>query len=83
MFPIVGHLISDSDMPLLDGLSAIKTILTMEPGLPVILASGNKNQSALVQDVGLSQFVRLDKPYGIHHLLNSAARALKGEKTNY
>ncbi|HWX20277.1 MAG TPA: ATP-binding protein [Candidatus Binatia bacterium] len=72
----ISLLVCDCDMPLLDGMSAIRAIRKLAPNLPVILASATKNETEQVSRTDLPHIARLSKPYGIEQLLNGVAKAL-------
>jgi signal transduction histidine kinase/ActR/RegA family two-component response regulator len=69
-------LIMDTDMPFLDGLSAIRSIQKIAPELPIILASATKQDTSALAGVKLPGLTRLAKPYGVDQLLTSVAAVL-------
>jgi PAS domain S-box-containing protein len=68
--------ITDSDMPYLDGLSALCSIQQLKPGIPAIIASGTKHEPENFQQLDLSKIFNLGKPFGMKDLLSSVARML-------
>ncbi|MGH7970307.1 MAG: ATP-binding protein, partial [Limisphaerales bacterium] len=70
-------LLTDTDMPVLDGLSAIRTIRNMTPGLPVIAASGAERNLNDRANGDLKAVSLLAKPYGMAQLLEAVADALR------
>ena len=68
--------VTDTDMPFLDGLSAARAIREISPEVPIIVASATVGESAKRDD--LVRLVLLHKPYGIEQLLQAVAAVLKG-----
>ena len=68
--------ITDSDMPYLDGLSALCSIQQLKPGIPAIIASGTKHDPENFQQLDLSTIYNLGKPFGMKDLLASVAKML-------
>ena len=70
----INLVVTDTDMPFLDGLSAARAIRKISPDVPLIVASATVRQSS--GHDGLSRVVLLHKPYGIEQLLKAVASAL-------
>ncbi len=68
--------ITDSDMPYLDGLSALCSIQQLKPGIPAIIASGTSHDPENFQQLDLSMIFNLGKPFGMKDLLSSVAKML-------
>ncbi|MFM9081463.1 MAG: response regulator, partial [Opitutaceae bacterium] len=70
--------LTDFQMPGLDGLGLARWIHQHQPGLPVIVASGRLDEAAIVQlrAAGVSEF--LTKPFDEQHLIASLRRVLPG-----
>jgi DNA-binding NtrC family response regulator len=68
--------ITDSDMPYLDGLSALCSIQQLKPGIPAIIASGSKHDPENFQQLDPTTIFNLGKPFGMKDLLASVARML-------
>ena len=67
-------LLTDTDMPYLNGMSVIRAVQKIDPGLPVVLASGTELNTEFLSSQ--TQILRLSKPYDVEQLLESVARAL-------
>ncbi len=68
--------ITDTDMPVLSGISALSAIRKIDPLIPIILASATKHDSAELNRKGLREVLVLSKPYGIDQLLKGVAHVL-------
>jgi signal transduction histidine kinase len=73
-------LVMDTDMPFLDGVSALRSIREVAPDLPLIMASATDPDTALMSQRERSGVLFLKKPYGVEDLVRSAAKALRSEK---
>jgi len=69
-------LVSDTDMPVLDGIVTIRAIQQLKPDLPVILASGGKNDTSHFQRIDTTHLITLGKPFTVENLLNAVAKAI-------
>jgi CheY-like chemotaxis protein len=69
--------ITDSDMPYLDGLSALCSIQQLKPGIPAIIASGTSHDPDNFQQLDMSAIYNLGKPFGMKDLLSSVAKMLE------
>lgn len=72
----IDLIITDKDMPFLDGVAALSKIQALAPGVPVILASASDEGPVAKKQNGVAISERLDKPYGVEQLLRAVARAL-------
>ena len=72
----VKLVVMDTDMPYLDGLSALRRIREVAPRIPLLLASASSPDTELISKDGLSGMVRLLKPYGVEDLVREVAKAL-------
>jgi PAS domain S-box-containing protein len=72
----IAVLVSDTDMPLLDGIATIRAIQQLKPDLPIILASGGKNDTTQFQRVDATHLTTLGKPFTVEQLLNGVAKAM-------
>jgi two-component system, cell cycle sensor histidine kinase and response regulator CckA len=70
-------ILTDTDMPFLDGMKAIRAIHDINPNVPVIIASGTTQESAHVERIDGRHVTTLSKPYQVAGLLEGVARALK------
>jgi PAS domain S-box-containing protein len=71
--------VSDTDMPYMDGLIAIHAIQKMKPDVHVIIASGGKPESEPLENIDASRVVRLNKPFTVDRLLTMVAEAIASE----
>jgi signal transduction histidine kinase/ActR/RegA family two-component response regulator len=72
----INLVVTDTDMPFLDGLSAARAIRKISPRVPIIVASATVGEGSSC--AALSPVLLLHKPYGIEQLLQAAAAVLKG-----
>jgi len=66
-------LVSDTDMPLLDGLAAIRAIQRIRPEIPVIITSGTWREDEQLQRIDTTRLAILEKPYTVEQLLVAVA----------
>jgi CheY-like chemotaxis protein len=70
-------LVTDTDMPYMDGLGAIRAIKELKPDIPVIIASGIKRDTSEFQQTDSIHLKGLAKPYSIDQLLMAVAMGLQ------
>jgi two-component system, cell cycle sensor histidine kinase and response regulator CckA len=70
-------IVSDTDMPFMDGLTAIRSIQQSKPDLPVIIASGNKCATEFLARG--NHLFNLGKPYSVEALLTAVAAMVEPE----
>jgi two-component system, cell cycle sensor histidine kinase and response regulator CckA len=68
-------LITDRDMPHLDGAGVVRAIRELNPRIPVIIASGTKEGTEGIEETG-ALLKSLEKPYGLDQLLVAVADGL-------
>ena len=73
-----GVIISDINMPGIDGLTFLKQALALDPELSVIMLTGHGDISMAVDAMRLGAYDFLEKPFSTDHLLDVVKRA--GEK---
>jgi two-component system, cell cycle sensor histidine kinase and response regulator CckA len=73
----VKLLMTDTDMPYMDGLCAIEAIKAMRPDLPVIIASGSKDDTEDKRRTGAEHLTDLGKPFSAEQLLIAVGRAIQ------
>lgn len=66
--------ITDYQMPKMDGLQLLEICRAMWPDVPVIMVSGTEGSATLARQHGA--FAWLSKPYDIDHLLDLIRRAM-------
>jgi len=69
-------LVSDTDMPLLDGLAAIRAIQKLKPGIPIIITSGARHEKDRLKNIDTTHLTILEKPYTVEQLLNTVAKGV-------
>jgi len=72
----IAVLVSDTDMPILDGIATIRAIQHLKPDLPIILASGGKNDTNHFQRIDTTHLITLGKPFTVDQLVNAVAKAI-------
>ncbi len=72
----INLVLTDIEMDLMDGIALVKALKKVEPGVKVIVSSGesNNNKKPILQDLGVTSF--LDKPYSARDLLSAVHLAL-------
>lgn len=73
-----GVIISDINMPGMDGLTFLKQALTLDSELSIIMLTGHGDISMAVEAMRLGAYDFLEKPFSTEHLLDVVKRA--GEK---
>ena len=68
--------ITDSDMPEMDGMGVIRAIRELKPDLPIIIASGSEGDKEELQRIDPIHLKILGKPYSIDQLLMAVDMAL-------
>jgi two-component system cell cycle sensor histidine kinase/response regulator CckA len=76
-------LITDTDMPFMDGMSAIKAIQEINPQLPIVIASGAAHAPNAASPIDFEHVTVISKPYGVEQLLNGIASALNAQPLDY
>jgi CheY-like chemotaxis protein len=69
--------VTDTDMREMDGLTAARAIREMNPGLPVIIASGTQHDTSQLRRIEADKMVNLGKPYSLEQLLLAVASNIK------
>jgi CheY-like chemotaxis protein len=69
-------LISDLNMPGMDGLTLIREARLIDAELPVIIITGYSNEASAIEAVNLGVAGYLTKPFGAPQVLAAAAKAL-------
>jgi len=69
-------LISDLNMPGIDGLMLIREAQRITPGLPAIVITGYSSESSAIEALNLGVTGYLTKPFGTSQVLAAAAKAL-------
>jgi PAS domain S-box-containing protein len=69
--------VSDTDMPVMNGQDAIRAIKQIRPDVPIIIASGGKRDSALLEQTGAGNLTSLGKPFNLEQLLIAVAMVIQ------
>jgi PAS domain S-box-containing protein len=72
----IRAVVSDTDMPVMDGMTAIRAIKKIRPDVPIILASGGKRDTEEWQRIDSEHLSRLGKPYNLEQLLFAIATVI-------
>ena len=70
-------IVTDTDMPFLDGMGAIRAIKELKPDIPVIIASGSKRDKEQLKELDSMHLKNLGKPYSLDQLLMAVAMGLQ------
>jgi two-component system, cell cycle sensor histidine kinase and response regulator CckA len=70
-------LVTDTDMPHMEGMGAIRAIKELRPELPVIIASGSKGDTEQLRRIEMKHLRNLGKPYSLDQLLMAVGAALQ------
>ncbi|MGF1735551.1 sigma-54-dependent transcriptional regulator [Photobacterium satsumensis] len=70
-----GVIISDINMPGMDGLTFLKQALALDPELSIIMLTGHGDISMAVEAMRLGAYDFLEKPFSTEHLLDVVKRA--------
>jgi two-component system, cell cycle sensor histidine kinase and response regulator CckA len=62
-------LITDTDMPYMDGMGVVHAIKKLKPDLPVIIASGSSRDTEQMRRMDEEQLTNLGKPFSAEQLL--------------
>ncbi len=72
----ISAVLMDIIMPLMDGLTAIRTLEKINPEVKIIATSGLVSNSKLAVEAGTSVKTFLSKPYTVHELLQSLQKVI-------
>lgn len=70
-----GVIISDINMPGMDGMTFLKQALSIDDELPVIMLTGHGDISTAVDAMRIGAYDFLEKPFSTEHLLDVVKRA--------
>jgi CheY-like chemotaxis protein len=62
-------LITDTDMPYMDGMGMVRAVKKLKPDLPVIIASGSNRDTEQMQRMETEHLTNLGKPFSAEQLL--------------
>jgi hypothetical protein len=72
--------LTDTDMPLIDGVEMIRAIQKVDASIPIILTSGTNTSVQQFQELDTTRMTRLNKPFRVEELLDGIASALCSAK---
>ena len=75
--PEIKLVITDADMPYMDGMAAIRSIKEIHPDTPVIIVSGTQDSALKMEQSKIFRLNSLQKPYSLDQLLINVANGLK------
>jgi two-component system, cell cycle sensor histidine kinase and response regulator CckA len=73
----VRVLVTDTDMPYMDGIGSINAIKSLKPDIPVIIASGSKRDTEQTQKMDTEHTTNLGKPFSAEQLLIAVGMAIQ------
>jgi DNA-binding NarL/FixJ family response regulator len=71
----------DIDMPVLDGVEAIRLIAAHDPSIPIIVLSGSVSDQRVDEALAAGAVARIAKPRAADDLLDAIVAAHRGELT--
>jgi len=75
-----GAIISDINMPGMDGLTFLNKIQDIDPDIPVIILTAFGNVSNVVEAMQAGAYDFIEKPFSTEQLLDTVSRALEKRK---
>jgi FixJ family two-component response regulator len=76
----IGCLISDIELPGVDGLELIRLVQAARPGLPTILITGHSDTMNRLPASGLRHYCLFKKPFDGQEILTAISDALRAPK---
>jgi PAS domain S-box-containing protein len=70
-------LVTDTDMPYMDGLKTVDAIKELKPDIPVIISSGSKRETDQTRKNGAEHPTNLGKPFTVDQLLIAVGLAVR------
>jgi signal transduction histidine kinase len=75
----VRVVVTDTEMPEMRGLEAVRAMKEQRPELPVIIASGSEHSAEESRWIETERMTHLGKPYGLRQLLVGVATAIRAQ----
>lgn len=76
----IDCLISDIDMPVMDGFELIRVVHAARPTLPIILITGHPDMLNRLQPIGPGHYRSFTKPFNGQELLTAVSDALRNPR---
>ena len=76
----IDCLISDIDMPVMDGLELLRVVHAARPALPVILITGHPELLNRLPPMGASHYRSFKKPFDGQQLLTAVSDAMRNPR---
>ena len=70
----------DIEMPVMDGVAALRAIRALEPQVPVIVLTGNESRRTAADAMALGAFSYMPKPIRFHYLEHIVGALLDGDQ---
>ncbi|MGH7951191.1 MAG: response regulator, partial [Limisphaerales bacterium] len=78
----VNLVITDLEMPFMDGCATIGALRKIAPGVKIIIASGSEQENVVTEKHGIKTDAFIEKPFTTEKLLTTVHRILAGQKRN-
>jgi FixJ family two-component response regulator len=73
----IDCLVSDIDMPAMDGFELLRVVHAARPALPIILVTGHPEMLNRLPRIGSGHYRLFTKPFNGHELLDAVSDALR------
>jgi len=73
----IDCLISDIDMPVMDGFELLRVVHAAQPALPIILITGHPDMLRRLPSVGPAHYRLFKKPFDGQELLTAVSEAIR------
>lgn len=70
-------LVTDKNLPDLDGLEVVRRVRALHPALPVIVMTGFPTEASRAEALKLGVSAYVSKPFGVHDMLGLCLQALR------
>lgn len=77
----IDCLISDIDMPRMDGFELLRAVQAARPELPIILITGHPNMLGGLPPAGLGRYRVFKKPFDGQELLTAVSEAVRSPRS--
>jgi PAS domain S-box-containing protein len=78
----IKTVVSDTDMPFVDGLIALRSIQKLKPDVPIVIASGGQGIADRLPRIDDTYLTMLNKPFTVDQLLTAVASGIENGKGN-